>query len=206
MKHVTTRALGGALLVGLAWGLFCWWGDDARWTPVRVAANLAGPWFVIAFWAGAQTRHTLAAAALGLLALLAAVLGYYGAIELFDAEAPNRISLDAARTWAIVAVPVGVLSGLAGALWHGRGWPSTLAIGLLGGVLLGEALLLMPGTLDDLDYAIVPMAELVAAIVLPVLLLDRREAARALVIVGVAGPIALITQDHLLRLVRDSLR
>src|SRR5690606_32460512 len=115
------------------------------------------------------------------------------------------------QSWATVAVPVGVLSGLAGAAWRGGGWQATVAIGLFGGALLGEALLILPdmwrpGSWEEAQYLVTPLAEMTAAFALPTALLERREALRAMAITGVTGPVALAFQERILELVRESLR
>ena len=205
---MNARAAGAAVLLGAAWGAFCWWGDGHEWVLVRGVANTAGPWLLLAFWAGAQSTQWTRGAALGVLALVAAVAAYYLAIEVLDAEqAPSRISLRAGLSWATVAVPVGLASGAGGALWRGRGWAPTIAVGLLAAALFGEALLLLSENRGaGVEYLLVPVSAVTLAFVLPPALLDRREAIRAVVVAGAAGPLALATQEAVIRLVRDSLR
>lgn len=206
-SRVDARTVAAATLIGLAWGVFCWWGDGWRWTLIRGAANIAGPWLLIAFWAGAQTARAQYAAALGLLSLVAAILGYYGAIEFLDAaQAPNRLSLESAASWAVVAVPVGLACGVGGAAWRGRDWLGTVAVGLLAGALFGEALLVLRDTRwGDLQYMAVPVAEVTLAFALPVALLDRREALRATILAGLSGPLALVLLETVLVEVRSRL-
>lgn len=196
-----------AILVGLAWGVFCWWGDDSRWTLIRGAANVAGPWLVIAFWAGVQSTRWQRSAGLGVLALVAAVVGYYAAIELLDAEqAPNRLSLDSALSWGVVAVPAGLACGAGGALWRQGRWPGTLAVGLLASALFAEGLLLLRGTdWSALEYMAVPIAEVTLAFALIVALLDRREALRAVLVAGLSGPFALVMLEAVMVEVRTRL-
>ncbi len=201
------RSLAAAALIGLAWGVFCWWGDDSSWTLIRGAANTAGPWLVIAFWAGSQSRRWPESAALGVLSLLAAVLGYYGAIEALDPiEAPYRISMDAGVSWAVVAIPAGALAGAAGSAWRAGGWLGTIAVGLLAGALFGEGLLLLRDTSwSDIAYLAVPVAEITAAFALVVALLDRRDALRGVVIAGVSGPLMLVVLETVMLEVRARL-
>jgi len=201
------EATVAAILVGLAWGIFCWWGDDSRWTLIRGAANVAGPWLVIAFWAGTQSPRWQRSALLGVLAMVAALVGYYASIELLDAaQASNRISLEAALSWAVVAVPVGLVCGAGGAFWrHGR-WQGTLAVGLLAGALFGEGLLLLRETnWNALEYMAVPIAEVTVAFALVVALLDRREALRAVLVAGASGALALVMMEAAMVEVRTRL-
>ena len=196
-----------AVLVGVAWGVFCWWGDDSRWTLVRGAANVAGLWLVIAFWAGTQSTRWQRSALLGVLAMVCALIGYYASIELLDGEqAANRISLQAALSWAVVAVPVGLLCGAGGASWRRGRLEGTVAVGLLAGALFGEGLLLLRDTnWNDLAYMAVPIAEVTLAFALVVALLDRREALRAVVVAGASGPLALVMMEAAMVEVRTRL-
>lgn len=197
------RDLGFAVAVGALWGAACWWGDGSSLTFVRLLANTAGPWLLIAFVAGARSRAVVPGAVLGALALLVAILAYYLALEFLDTEqAADRISLDAGRSWAVAALPVGALFGLCGAAWR-AGFALPLAIGILGGALFGEGLaLLSDGVEVDLDYLVVPVAEIAAAFSLPTLLIERRQAVWTIVVVAALGPIAFVAERELLDTVR----
>lgn len=188
---------------GLLWGLLSWWGDDSSLTFVRALVNTAGPWLLIAFAMGARAKEALPGALLGAAALLAAIVGYYVSIELFDAErAPDRVSFRAGWAWATAALPVGAFFGLAGAAWR-AGFLAPIALGVLGGALFGEGLLLLNDHgAADLDYLVVPVAAIATAFALPVLLTDRREAAWAIVVVAALGPVALLAERTLLETVR----
>jgi hypothetical protein len=197
------RDLAIAAAIGALWGVACWWGDESNLTFVRGLANTAGPWLLIAFAAGSRSRAALPGTALGALALLAAILAYYLAIEVFDAaEAPNRISLDAGRSWAAAALPVGAFFGLCGAAWR-AGFALPIAVGILGGALFGEAFALISDDVRlDLDYLVVPVAEIAVAFSLPTMLLERRQAVWAIIVVAALGPIAFLAEREILDTVR----
>jgi hypothetical protein len=197
------RDLGFAVAVGALWGVACWWGDGSSLTFVRGLANTAGPWLLIAFAAGARSRAALPGAVLGALALLAAIGAYYLSLELLDAEgAANRLTLDAGNAWAVAALPVGAVFGLCGAAWR-AGFAMPLAVGLLGGALFGEGLALLSDDVRvDLDYLIVPVAEIAAAFSLPTLLIEHRQAVWTIVAVAALGPLAFVAERELLDTVR----
>lgn len=197
------RDLLVALALGAGWGLLCWWGDGSSLQFVRGLANTAGPWILLAFAAGARSREAAPGALLGAVALLAAIGGYYLSVELFDADgAADRISLEAGRSWAFAALPVGAFFGLCGAAWR-SGFVAPVALGLLGAALFGEGLILLTEPVRvDLDYLVTPVAEVAAAFALPVLLTDRREAAWAILVVAAVGPIAVLAERTLVEQVR----
>lgn len=197
------RDLGFAVAIGALWGVACWWGDGSSLTFVRGLANTAGPWLLIAFAAGARSRAALPGAVLGALALLAAIGAYYLSLELLDAEgAANRLTLDAGSAWAVAALPVGAVFGLCGAAWR-AGFAMPLAVGLLGGALFGEGLALLSDDVRvDLDYLIVPVAEIAAAFSLPTLLIEHRQAVWTIVVVAALGPVAFVAERELLDTVR----
>lgn len=192
-----------AIAIGLLLGGACWAGDDSRFAFLRVLANTAGPWILIAFLCGSRSNAALPGAALGAVALLGAILGYYLSIELFDPEqAPNRVSLDAGSNWAIAALPVGVFFGACGAAWS-AGFVLPLTLGILGGVLFGEGLLLLSDNpTSDLDYLVVPVAGIAAGFAIPNMLVERRQAAWAILIVAIVGPVAVFVERGLLDHVR----
>jgi len=197
------RDLGFAVAIGALWGVACWWGDGSSLTFVRGLANTAGPWLLIAFAAGARSRDAVPGAVLGALALLAVIGAYYLSLELFDSEvASGRITLDGGSAWAVAALPVGAVFGLCGAAWR-AGFATPLAVGLLGGALFGEGLaLLSEDARIDLDYLVVPVAEIAAAFSLPTLLIERRHAVWTIVVVAALGPIAFVAERELLDTVR----
>ncbi len=198
------RDFAVAVAIGALLGVACWWGDDSRLAAIRVLANTAGPWLLVAFAAGSRARAALPGGALGAVALLAAILGYYLSIELLDGEqAADRVSLDAGSTWAIAAVPAGAFFGAAGAAWR-AGFATTLALGVLGGALFGEGLrILIDNPQADLDYLVVPVAAIAGAFALPNLLLERRQAAWAILLVATIGPIAVFVERELLDYLRN---
>ena len=200
---VVPQDLAYAVLAGALWGVACWWGDGANLAAVRVLTNVAGPWLLLAFALGTRSRAALPGAVLGAVALLAAILGYYLAIELLDVEqAPNRLSLDAGSAWAVAAVPVGAFFGLCGAAWRAN-VAVPLALGLLGGALFGEGLILLnDGIGPSFDYLAVPVAEVAAAFALPTLLMAQRAAGWTIVVVAAVGPIAAFVERGLFESVR----
>lgn len=197
------RDFAVVIAIGALWGLLCWWGDESRLAAIRVLVNTAGPWLLVAFASGSRSREAAPGAALGAVALLAAILGYYLSIELLDAEqAPNRVSFDAGRSWAFAALPVGAFFGICGAAWR-AGFALPLALGLLGGALFGEGLVLLSdGVQPDLDYLAVPVAEIAAAFALPTLLMAQRQAAWTILVVATTGPVAVFVERELFESVR----
>lgn len=186
-------------LIGLAWGLFVWWGDQWTWTPIQSVANLQGPWLLLAFFAGARSRVATISALYGFLILLAAVIGYYAARALLAGDASPAITAGDLITWLIVAIPTGIVGGLLGTLWRGRSdWPAVFGVALIAGALFGEALHLInrDGGAQFLTIS-VPIIEIAVAFSLPTALLPRNRALQAIPLTAILGPLALVAHDYL---------
>jgi Family of unknown function (DUF6518) len=126
------RLIGQVLVAGLA-GLVAGGLTSAGQTLLGGTAlagltNAVSPWLVLPFAVGAAARRDRQAAALGFLACLSQVVGYYLVADLRD----FGVSTSTLVTWAAAAVLGGPVLG-----WAGRSWRA--ATGRLRGV--GPALL-----------------------------------------------------------------
>lgn len=199
-----------ALLVGFAWGVFCWAADDSPWMVLRAAANLGAPWLLIAFGCGAllAPRSVVSGMLCGAASLLAAVTAYYVSIELFDPEAPFRASQRAGGVWAAIALPAGAFFGAAGSAPPQY---RVASIALVGAALVGEGLLrieelhLYQGTPDSLQ--IWGLGQIGVAAALPFIVLrSARGRTLALLLMLILGFVGLLAQEALLSSVDDYLR
>jgi hypothetical protein len=111
-------------------------------------SNLAAPWLLLAFIAGAVQRRAGWAVGTAIITGLALVAGFYRLPSAFnprwyeigvDRDTPHgelvrtslRHWLDVNTHWLVIAVIAGVVFGLLGHLWAHRGWPWTgAAMGL----------------------------------------------------------------------------
>jgi len=191
-----------AIPMGLLLGAFSAFGDGLRGdTPLHVVvalANAAGPWFVVAFAAGALQSRPLTGAGAGLLTLVLAVGAYYAGIY---AGGHTVAELGRAlAAWSAVAVAVGPVLGACGAAWSTVGQPRRAqAVGVLAGALLAEAVfrLVQHQFWSGIDLAAtdaqVAVVDAVLALVAPLVLLrERRTAAYALaVLLGAVGALAI---------------
>src|SRR5262245_40257019 len=108
------------VLIRLSWNLP---GDDFEWV-----SRVAWPWLLAAFLAGATTPDGRRAATDGALLLCSATVAYYAMLAFAEghyAHSPVGV------WWLLVAVPAGVLGGLAGsAVRYGSTGLRALALGL----------------------------------------------------------------------------
>jgi hypothetical protein len=136
------RTLAGALLLGVALGVFSFVGDlttgDSPEILLNALANAFGPWVVIAFVAGIVAARPTAGAWAGPLALMVAVVAYYVVFLLAwgDRLADVRITI---VVWLAAALVAGVIFGTAGGAWAAEARWRPLATALLCGGLLAEA-------------------------------------------------------------------
>ena len=183
------RELVVAAALGLLLGVFSLAGDGARLTVVVGLANAASPWLVTAFAAGAMARHPLRGALTGALALAIAVVVYYLGLLALDV-APTDIGITT-LAWIGVAVIAGPSFGVAGGAWAER--REAVPVGVLAGALLAEAAhrFILLEAWDGFDLGRtgmqVAVANLVGAVLAPVLLLRR---ARWPIAYGVALAVA----------------
>jgi len=141
------------LVVALAFGLLSAWvkgqDTDARTglAPLRsVLGNLSATWLVLPFWAGTGRRRA-AAAGVGLVATVVALLAFYGftgwVIDLdgkgFPADVPLWVRAN--RAYVQAGLLTGPLLGLLGGWWAVRRRPRPIV--LLGALLVAEPLVLL---------------------------------------------------------------
>jgi hypothetical protein len=127
---VTSRAYASRWLsavgLGVALGVVSAWVDvraggleqDGSWRAASMVLNSGSAWAALAVVGGWLIGRPLAGAVAGTVALVAAVVGYYA----FGVLAGDRTDVGfagvsgAVRMWALLAVVVGPVLGLAGAL------------------------------------------------------------------------------------------
>jgi hypothetical protein len=104
-------------------------------------ANSATPWLAVAFAVGSTASRWWLAAIAGAVTLLAALVGYYGLVQLrygYGAELRGAVLL-----WLIAAVVGGPVFGVVGRWWRGDGpWPRATGPALLGASALAEGVYL----------------------------------------------------------------
>jgi len=195
MSNRTSLAIAVAL--GFALGLFSLLGDglpiDAPTIVLVALANAAGPWLVTAFAAGAMAPDRSLGAISGALALSVAVATYYIGLAI-RGVAPADLGV-VSIAWIGVALVAGPVFGAAGGTW--RSSRSPVAVAILTGALLAEAAyrFIELEAWDGIDVTRTSMqvaiVNLVAAIVLPVLLLPRDRWPIAYGLTVVIAPLGL---------------
>jgi hypothetical protein len=180
-----SRALGLALLLGIALGAFSLVGDllpaDTPLVVLVAMANAIGPWVAVAFVAGAIGGSPRGGAIAGSLALAAGVLTYYmGVLVVWGAvlAEPGRATV----AWGAVAFVTGATVGAAGGAWSDAGhrWRAP-AVGALVGLLLAEgaARFIEVEGWTGLDFGRTALqvwaVDSAAAILAPLLLLRRQR-------------------------------
>jgi hypothetical protein len=163
-------------------------------TPLIVLValgNATGPWVTVAYAAGAVAGRPRAGATSGAIALGIGVGTYYlAAILTWPGGMPSSLSL-LVPVWLLVAVVTGSLVGATGGLWASGGRYRMFGPMILAGALLAEAayrFILVEGwTGIDLSRTALQVAlvDLVAALLVPVLLLERSQ--RLVTYLGSAG-------------------
>jgi hypothetical protein len=168
-----------AAIVGVVFGVMIRLGDAG---PGVVAwlVNVAGPWFVVAFLAGATATRSREAAARAVTLLVAAVVAKYafqlGQHAITTPEAAARVG-----AWSAAALATGAVFGPAGAALRrdGAAWLVVLA-----GALALEALAFLTGLVDGegawLRYQHQPAADAVLLTELAVAALALGWALRSL--------------------------
>ncbi len=187
------RDLAVAAALGLLLGLFSLLGDGATLTVVVGLANAASPWLVTAFAAGAAAGTPARGALTGAAALATAVVVYYLGL-LARGSAPVDVAITT-LAWIGVAALAGPAFGAAGGAWGARREP--IAVGILAGALLAEAAyrFIQLEAWDGIDLARTSMqvaiANVVGAVLAPVLLLRRDRWLIAYGVALAAAPIGL---------------
>src|SRR5215210_1567722 len=174
-----------AVLLGIAVGVFSSRADmlpiDTPLIVLVALGNATGPWVTVAFAAGAVTGRPRAGAVGGAVALGIGVGAYYLAgLLTWPGGIPSSLGL-LVPVWLVVAVATGSLVGATGGLWASGGRYRMLGPMTLGGALLAEAtyrFILVEGwTGIDLARTALQVAlvDLVAALLVPVVLLERKR-------------------------------
>jgi hypothetical protein len=171
------------VLLGIALGMFSW-GADGLPSVLGALGNAVGPWLAVAFTAGALQPGLGRGAAAGAIGLLTAVVVYYAAGLLSWPGVPQEL-VSIVVAWLAVAAAAGPLLGAAGAVWAaGTRW-APIALGILAGGLGAEAayrFIEVEGW-TGIDFGRTSLqvwaVDVVAAALLPIVLLDRGRRARA---------------------------
>jgi hypothetical protein len=142
VSPVTSRAYAirwlSAVGFGIALGVATAWIDvraggleqDGLWRAASMVLNSGSAWAALAVVGGWLIGRPLAGAVAGTVALVAAVVGYYA----FGVLAGDRTDVGfagvsgAVRMWALLAVVVGPVLGLAGALVRRPGLVGLVAV------------------------------------------------------------------------------
>jgi hypothetical protein len=185
MVRTPWRYASVAVLLGVAVGVFSSRADmlpiDTPLIVLVALGNATGPWVAVAFAAGAVAGRPRAGAMAGAIALGIGVGTYYVAgLLTWPGGTPSSLGL-LVPVWLVVAVATGALVGATGGLWaSGRRYREVGQM-VLGGALLAEAtyrFILVEGwTGIDLSRTALQVAlvDLVAALLVPVLLLERNR-------------------------------
>jgi hypothetical protein len=153
-------------------------------TPLIVLValgNATGPWVAVAFAAGAVAGSPRPGAVAGAIALGIGVGTYYvAALLTWPGGMPSSLGL-LVPVWLVVAGATGSVVGATGGLWASGGRYRAVGPMTLGGALLAEAtyrFILVEGwTGIDLSRTALQVAlvDLVAAVLVPVVLLERNR-------------------------------
>jgi hypothetical protein len=183
VSPVTSRAYAirwlSAVGFGIALGVATAWIDvraggleqDGLWRAASMVLNSGSAWAALAVVGGWLIGRPLAGAVAGTVALVAAVVGYYA----FGVLVGDRTDVGfagvsgAVRMWALLAIVVGPVLGLAGALVHRPGLVGFVAVLVVPIGIVVEMLGIrkLNGTTFDVDPALAwAQAMMVAAAVL----------------------------------------
>jgi Family of unknown function (DUF6518) len=148
-KRRLAEVLAAAFAFGAVAALLKGQSGDGRAIVSQVRSelgNLSAPWVLIAWVAGTRSRRIPVAAALGLLATIVALAGFYvvsGLVEPMDrgsAVADVAAWMSANRVYFEAGVFSGPLFGALGGWWARRRSPSAFVV--VGLLLLGEPVVL----------------------------------------------------------------
>jgi len=193
------RRLGLAAAVGLLVGVATQIGQSILPDGVSQVANSISPWLLVAFLLGSRMPDRRWAAIAGLTALLGALVGYYGMIELRDGYGPSTGSL---LFWGLGALLGGPLFGIAGWSWRfSGGWRRAASIGLLAAVAIAEGVYLV----RILPDVAVGLGFVIAGLLVP-LLFARTVGDRWRAYVAVVPALALGALGYVAFLWFDTLR
>jgi Family of unknown function (DUF6518) len=166
-----TPATRIALIVvaGLLTGVLTQIGQGALPDDWSQLANAITPWLLVAFLVGSAMPDTRWAAAAGIGALLLALIGYYGMVQLRYGYGGGTTSW---IIWGLGAVVGGPVFGVAGHWWRGPVHRRrAIALGLLAAVAIAE------GAYNVLvvDHATVGVAFIVVGLLVPLVFGRSRD-------------------------------
>jgi hypothetical protein len=191
--------LGLVVAVGLLVGVATQIGQSVLPDGVSQAANAISPWLLAAFLLGSWMPDRRWAAAAGFGALVFALVGYYGMVELRYGYGASTGSL---VFWGLGALVGGPVFGIAGWSWRfDQGWRRAGAIGLLAAVAIAEGIY----HVRILSNAAVGLGFVVVGLVVP-LLFGRTVGDRWRAYVAVVPALALGAVGYIAFLGLDTLR
>jgi hypothetical protein len=125
-----------ATAIGLIAGAATEWSAAHLPFSLEPLANSAAPWILVAFAVALTARRVGESMMLAVITLLALVVGFY----MGEAHRGWSVDLHQVGLWTAASVAIGPLVGLAaGWLRHGGRTAGALGAGLLGGLVVGEA-------------------------------------------------------------------
>jgi hypothetical protein len=125
-----------AIACGLAVGGAQSWSVSHLPFSLEALGNTAAPWFVVAFAVAMAARRIGGSMTVAMVCLLSTVAGFYAV----EAMIGWGVSSHQVVQWSVCSVVAGPLVGLAaGSFRHAGRLPTALGAGLLGGLLVGEA-------------------------------------------------------------------
>jgi hypothetical protein len=134
------RRVALVAVVGLLLGVATQIGQGALPDDWSHIANSISPWLLVAFLLGSRMPDRSWAAAAGFGALVFALVGYYGMVQLRYGYGGSTGAL---VLWGIAALVGGPVFGVAGWTWRFEdGWRRAAAIGLLAAVAIAEGIYL----------------------------------------------------------------
>lgn len=179
------RALGVAVVLGLAWGAATSGLQTVLTSPFSGLANAVAPWLMAPFVVGTLSRDVRPAAALGLLTCVLQVVGYYVASDLRGFAVGSFYVL----VWSAAAFVGGPVFGVAGwLLRRGDGRLKELPAALVGGVWLAEGISTYAIVLRHVGEAVVFG---VVGLALVVLLAARKRLRGAVVWLAAVVPVGV---------------
>jgi hypothetical protein len=190
--------LGLVAAVGLLVGVLTQIGQGSLPDGVSQAANSISPWLLVAFLVGSRMPDRRWATAAGFGALVGALVGYYGMIELrygFEASTGSLVF------WGLGALVGGPVFGVAGWSWRfDDGWRRAGAVGLLAAAAIAEGLDLVRILPDAAVGLVFVGAGLLVLLVFGGTVADRSRAYVAILpalALGAVGYVAFLWLDTL---------
>jgi hypothetical protein len=161
------------------------------------AGAVGALWLIGAFAVGALAGGRRAAALAGAVAIVSGVAAYYMLMHWVEHRAGLRYAVIVGVAWGAGGALVGALFGWAGHAWrHGSPRLRPVGVAVLGGALLGEAVLLLDRWRSP-DARAVLLAELVLGVTLPLALAGRRRGVLALGATAVVATMAVVLEAAL---------